>query len=758
MPTSGHHNNANIRTDAVRSGFVAFAQSIASPQLLLSNLTAATIIAILNITGALSVGALVFSGPLSSYLAMGIGLFLVGNAITALLVPISSEYKANIASIRTGQAPIFAAIAASIAVSMPNQSAEAMAVTAVVGILMATFLSGAVMFGLGWAKLGGMARYMPYPVLGGFFAGLGYLTGLGGLSVSVGPVADLGNLPSFAAGQALGLLGPAVAFALLLLVIERRIQHWLLVPIYLICSALAFYAVLVATGTSIEQATQAHWLPSLSGQGASFFPVIALDQLALVDWSAILSQSATFAVLALLSVIMLLLDVSGVELVINRDLDPNRELKAAGAANVFAAFGTGSLSFQSLTDVAFAHKLGGDRFLMILIYAAMTIAIIIAGPSPIGFVPNFILGGLLIYVGISMTIPWIWSARKKLPLSDYIVVWVILLVIAAYGILEGVGIGIALATILFAHRYSRLSIVKAVMTGCDYVTKTDRLPDDQAMLDREGAALRLFVLQGFLFFGSASRLLEQIKANLDAPAKTRARFLAVDFQRVDAMDTSATNSFAKLIQICRRDRITLALCGCSPEIATSLGGAVLDLKVAEGLVLFFADLEEGVEWCNDEILAGFDRNELAELQDPVTLLTNLLGNTAAAQIIADASEKIDAATGSVVFRQNDLGDALYLVLKGSVAILLDLPAGQTVMVRTMREGSIIGEMALYTGASRSATAKMREDGVLLRLDRAAFERLQLEHPGPFGKFHTYVIKLMADRIARANREVVALLK
>ncbi|SOE18572.1 SulP family sulfate permease [Hoeflea halophila] len=738
------------------AGMGEFGQSILSPKVLFSNLTAAIIIAILNITAAVSVGALVFSGELSPYLSTGIGLFLVGNAITALLLPIGSQYKANIASTRAGQAPIFAGIAAAIAVTMQDQPIESVAATAVTGILVATIISALVMFALGWARLGGLARYIPFPVMGGFFAGLGYLTGLGGVVVALGPLANFQDPLSLLTQETIALFVPALVFAVLLLVLEKRITHWLFTPVFLVLAVVVFYAALLATGTSLDEAVQGHWLPYISGKGQSFFPVITLSQLELVDWYAVLRQSAAFAVLAMLSVIMLLLDVSGVEIVVNRDLDPNRELKTAGAINFAGALGTGALAFQSLADTAFAKKLGGDRFIMIAIYVGLTLGVIFAGPAPIAFVPNFILGGLLLYVGLSLLIEWIWKARKKLPLSDYIVVIVILLVIAGYGILEGVAAGIALATILFVHRYSRLSVVRASMTGAEYVTKTDRLPADQAYLDSKSAAVRLFVLQGFLFFGSASRLLEQIKTTLDTASQGPVRYLVIDFRRVDAMDTSAVNSFAKLMQICRREAIGLALCNCSTEVAHALDGAKRDIGVRCGTVLFFKDLEDGVGWCNDEILAGFERAGLDDGLDAVSLLESLLGDRAAATLIRNASTEVTAAANRPLFRQTDPGDALYLILKGSVSILLDQPHAQSVMVRTMREGSIFGEMALYTGAARSASAVAREACVLLKLDKAAFERLQTDHPHECGLFHTYIVQLMADRIARANREIVAL--
>lgn len=52
-----------------------------------------------------------------------------------------------------------------------------------------------------------------------------------------------------------------------------------------------------------------------------------------------------------------------------------------------------------------------------------------------------ILGGLLIYVGLEFLIDWLWKARDELPLSDYVVVILILIVIIFSDILQGVTFG-----------------------------------------------------------------------------------------------------------------------------------------------------------------------------------------------------------------------------------------------------------------------------------------------------------------------------
>jgi len=443
----------------------AFAKSISKPDILLPNLVAAIIIAVMNITTAISIGALVFSGPLLPFLSTGIGLFLVGTVVGGLLLAALSGYKAVIGAPRSGQAPLMASLAAGIAVTMHGQPGEVIVATVIAGILATTLFVSIVLYFIGWAKLGGMVRYIPYPVMGGFFAGLGYLLFKGGVLVTLGPLVSTDDLSSFLSTPALLHLAPAMAFALILYAADQRIKHWALMPAYLCVSVAIFYIFMFATGTSIEAASDNFWLPNIGDENIKFLPVFTIDQFALVDWTAVLGQASTIFIIVLMSVIMLLLDTSGIEIAVDQDMDPNRELKSAGIANMVNGLCTGVLSIQAAADTAFVHKLGGRQFIMILIYSLLVAAVIVLGPSPIAYVPTFLLGGLLIYIGIDFLMSWVWQTRKKLPLKDFMVICCILLVVAFYGILEGVGVGVLLAIFLFVHSYSQLSIIKSSMTG-----------------------------------------------------------------------------------------------------------------------------------------------------------------------------------------------------------------------------------------------------------------------------------------------------
>jgi len=97
--------------------------------------------------------------------------------------------------------------------------------------------------------------------------------------------------------------------------------------------------------------------------------------------------------------------------------------------------------------------------------------------------------------------------------------------------------------------------------------------------------------------------------------------------------------------------------------------------------------------------------------------------------------------GETLFRQGDRGDCMYVLLDGSVDILV----GSTV-VESARPGALLGEMAMVDSSPRSATVIATSDCKLARIDQFRFHFLVQQTPN----FATYVMKVMADRLRRMN--------
>jgi CRP-like cAMP-binding protein len=100
--------------------------------------------------------------------------------------------------------------------------------------------------------------------------------------------------------------------------------------------------------------------------------------------------------------------------------------------------------------------------------------------------------------------------------------------------------------------------------------------------------------------------------------------------------------------------------------------------------------------------------------------------------------------GQAVFHQGDPGEHVFVVVKGEVDILID---GE--LVETVEAGGAFGEMALLENKPRSASAIVRSDAALVRIDRRRFEFLIQQTP----YFSLQLMTIMAERLRRSDKKL-----
>ena len=135
-------------------------------------------------------------------------------------------------------------------------------------------------------------------------------------------------------------------------------QHVLLLPAALLASFALFYVVAAASRGQASRSSKADgWLLG-PFPGTGLWEPWAIQGLDDADWSAIVEQLPNMATVALVGAVALLLNTSGIELTVDRELDLNRELRASGGANVVAGLGGGIVGFPALSLTALAHRSG----------------------------------------------------------------------------------------------------------------------------------------------------------------------------------------------------------------------------------------------------------------------------------------------------------------------------------------------------------------------------------------------------------------
>jgi predicted acylesterase/phospholipase RssA/CRP-like cAMP-binding protein len=90
--------------------------------------------------------------------------------------------------------------------------------------------------------------------------------------------------------------------------------------------------------------------------------------------------------------------------------------------------------------------------------------------------------------------------------------------------------------------------------------------------------------------------------------------------------------------------------------------------------------------------------------------------------------RLELSAGDMLCRQGDAADAMYVVVRGSLHVLVEDANRIVRCVDTLGRGSVIGEMALLLNDTRTATVVAARGSELLRIPKAEFERLLLDHP------------------------------
>ena len=85
--------------------------------------------------------------------------------------------------------------------------------------------------------------------------------------------------------------------------------------------------------------------------------------------------------------------------------------------------------------------------------------------------------------------------------------------------------------------------------------------------------------------------------------------------------------------------------------------------------------------------------------------------------------------GATLFRQGDAGDAMYLITHGELGVYIQAKGEpEPKKIAEVKDGDVVGEMALINNAPRSATIIAQSHTQMMRLDKDAFKRLILQSP------------------------------
>jgi len=107
---------------------------------------------------------------------------------------------------------------------------------------------------------------------------------------------------------------------------------------------------------------------------------------------------------------------------------------------------------------------------------------------------------------------------------------------------------------------------------------------------------------------------------------------------------------------------------------------------------------------------------------------------------------------SVIFVEEDIGQSLFIIVRGSVKISRTSDDGREVILTILKSGEFFGELSLLDGKARSATVTAMEDSELLTLRRGEFIMLLEKYP----QIAIELLRVLARRIRQCDIQIEAL--
>ena len=540
-----------------------------------------------------SMAALIFSGPLALFLPQGIGVMLFGTFAVCLVCALTSGYRGAISDHPMASVMVLGAIGAALTLE-----GNALFMTMVAIVIISTVTVAACFLLIGHFRLANLIRFVPYSVTCGVLAGTAGGCSLAALSM-MGLTPTSHTLPSLLEPVVLWNWGPGVVYGLGLFVVLKRWNNLLVFPASFVFAGALYHAGLAFLDISGDDAEAAGLLFAGMLEG-NLWPAFQPGDLALVDWAAVAQQIPQMVALVLVTLLCGVIYLSSFELAASRELDWNREFRAAGRASVIAGMGgspAGCLNFQGSI---FNHNFGVETRLTGVVSALVVGSALFMGDAFMKLFPVPLLAGMLLFFGVSMLEEWLVRSRERLPRTDYAILVLIFLTVIFVGFVEGVGIGMAITTVLFAVRLGRVDSVEAEFTARERPSHRTRSIADRAILLAEGERVRAYRLRGYIFFGSAYSVVERLKQSLggDAPPAC----VLLDFGAVSGVDFSTVNALCGFIRAAHDAGVRVAL-SAAPENCRVGLERNLPPPVYAGL-LFGADADHAMERCEDLVIAA----------------------------------------------------------------------------------------------------------------------------------------------------------
>lgn len=482
----------------------------------------------------------------------------------------------------TGPMTVVSAALVASAIELTGSLDSAMSI-----ILLTFFLGGVIQIVFGLINIASYVKYFPYPVVSGFMSGVGLIIVIlqifpfAGLSSPKSTVAVLQDLPRlFADGN-----------------IQALILGALTVLIYFVFPKItkAIPSALVALVGATLVGFFLKWDVPIIGDIPSGLPSIQVSGFLSVDpqaYSIILEYAVVLAVLG--SIDSLLTSVIADNMTKTKH-NSNRELIGQGIGNMVAAVIGGIPGAGATKGTVVNINSGGRTRVSGTIHGLILLAVLLGLGSLAAHIPLAVLAGLLIPIGIKIIDFKGLKHLVSVPRADAVVLVLVLLITTFGSLIQAVGIGVALASLLFMKKASDIGQRGMEVGPVSDFDGSKPWQDELEFYEEYKDKVIIKHLYGPFFFGFTSHFRDEIKK---LPKEIKALIIRMD--RVPYIDQSGLYALEDAILDLRTSKIEVILTNiqAQPKDKLSSIDVIPDLVPPEDI---FDTVEDAFDYLRNKL-------------------------------------------------------------------------------------------------------------------------------------------------------------
>jgi SulP family sulfate permease len=447
------------------------------------------------------------------------------------------------------------------------------------GLAVATIMAGVLMVLMGFARLGNVIKFVPYPVVIGFTSGIAIIIAVSqirdllGLDMEEVPAEFLEKITAYA-----GSLGSVNSWALAVgagTVVFLR--YWPRVNPRIPAPLLAL---VLATAGAWALRLPVETIGDRFGAIPHMLPSPDLPSVGYADVRALFPSAIAIALLASIESLLSAVVADGM---IGGRHRSNMELVAQGVANVASPVFGGIPATGAIARTALNVRSGGRSPVAGMVHALTVLAILFALAPLAVLIPMAALAGVLFMVAYHMSEWRVFVKLFRSPKSDILVMLTTFLLTVLVDLVVALQVGIVLAAFLFMRRMAELSEAAYVK---EMLSEGDGL--DPKMAEPLPHGVEVFQVHGTLFFGAASKFKDAMRRVEKPP-----RVLILRLREVLAIDATGLRALEDVLDKARADGTQVLMTGVQAQPRAVLARAGILARVGEENMV--ADFRRAVE-------------------------------------------------------------------------------------------------------------------------------------------------------------------